>query len=76
MAPRGTPVGPSTALRAVLSGAGRLLSAREVALQLGVSTALVYRLVDAGRLTHVRVSNAIRVRREDLEAFLHHGGRS
>ena len=37
---------------------------------LGVSTALVYRLCDFGELTHVRVSNAIRVQVGDLVAYL------
>jgi excisionase family DNA binding protein len=39
----------------------KLLTVREVATQLGVCTALVYRLVDSGELEHVRVSNAIRI---------------
>ena len=46
------------------------LSVREVAGCLGVSTALVYRLCDLGELTHVRVSNAIRVHVADLAAYL------
>ena len=31
----------------------------------------VYRLCDRGELAHVRVSYAIRVRPEDLDAYLH-----
>ncbi len=46
------------------------LSVREVAECLGVRTALVDRLSDLGELTHVRVSNAIRVQVADLEAYL------
>jgi excisionase family DNA binding protein len=50
--------------------AGTLLKVREVAASLSVSTATVYGLCDRGELAHVRVSGAIRVRREDLEALL------
>ena len=49
---------------------GRLLNVREVAKALGVCTAIVYRLVDAGELPHVRVANAIRVAPVDLVAYL------
>ena len=45
---------------------GRLLSVREVAEHLSVSTATVYALVASGILEHVRVSNAIRVHPADL----------
>jgi excisionase family DNA binding protein len=65
---RGTLMGP--ALVAVVDGQCQFLSVREVAGCLGVSTALVYRLCDLGELTHVRVSNAIRVQVEDLVAYL------
>jgi excisionase family DNA binding protein len=49
---------------------GSLLSVREVAEALGVSTPLVYRLCASGALAHVRVSNAIRVSRADLTEFI------
>jgi excisionase family DNA binding protein len=49
--------------------AGVLLTVREVAARLSVSTATVYGLCERGEFAHVRVSGAIRVRREDLEAF-------
>ena len=55
-------------------GAAQLLSVREVAVHLGVSTAIVYRLSDRGELACIRVCNAIRVRFQDLEAFLGRGG--
>jgi excisionase family DNA binding protein len=45
----------------LLPEAGALLTVREVASRLRVSTATVYKLVHAGRLGHVRVANAIRV---------------
>jgi len=41
---------------------------RQVADRLGVSAATVYALCGRGELAHLRVSNAIRVRVEDLEA--------
>jgi len=50
-----------------------LLSVREVASRLRVSTATVYRLCDRGELIHIRVSNAIRVPPADLEAYLARG---
>jgi excisionase family DNA binding protein len=65
-------MGPG-ALRAVEGGAGQLLTVRQVADRLGVSAATVYGLCDRGELPHLRVSNAIRVRREDLEAFIRRG---
>jgi excisionase family DNA binding protein len=56
--------------RALSGGLGSLLSVREVALRLSVSTATVYALVGQGKLPCVRVSNAIRVRPEDLAVYL------
>ncbi len=63
-------VRPRVALRALDGGAGRLLTVREVAERLAVSTATVYALVERGELPHVRVSNAIRVAPADLAAFI------
>jgi excisionase family DNA binding protein len=45
----------------------RLLSVRQVAERLGVSTSTIYDLCRKGRLPHVRVSNAIRVAPAALE---------
>ena len=42
----------------------------DVAKQLRVSSATVYRLIDSGELRHGRVSNAIRISQADLAAFL------
>ena len=62
-------MGPAL-LRALDGGAGRLLSIREVAARLGVSTAAVYGLCDRGELAYVRISNAYRVRPADLDQFI------
>ena len=43
--------------------------------RLGVCTATVYRLCTRGELPHLRVSNAIRIRPTDLDAFLARGRR-
>jgi len=48
---------------------GRLLTVAEVAQELAVCTATVYKLVARGELGAVRVLNAIRVRREDLNTY-------
>jgi excisionase family DNA binding protein len=48
----------------------RLLTVREVADQLRVCTATVYRLCAEGQLKHVRVFQAIRVHPVDLLAFV------
>jgi excisionase family DNA binding protein len=47
-----------------------LLTAREVAAHLRVSTRTVYALCEQGRLAHVRIMNAIRVEPAALVAFL------
>ena len=51
-------------------GRGRLLRVAEVADHLGVCAATVYRLCERGELPHVRVVNSIRVRPDDLRAFM------
>jgi excisionase family DNA binding protein len=48
----------------------KLLTVRDVARTLRVSTATVYRLCDDGELPHLRVGNAIRVCPEDLEDYV------
>jgi excisionase family DNA binding protein len=47
-----------------------LLTVPECAVALRVSAATIYRLVGEGQLSHLRVSNAIRIREQDLAAFL------
>jgi excisionase family DNA binding protein len=50
-----------------------LLTVREAAELLRVRPVTVYRLCARGVLPHVRVSNAIRIRAEDLEQLLRGG---
>ncbi len=58
--------------RSLQAAAGPLLTVREVASRLGVCTATVYALCEAGTLPSMRVlgRNTIRVAPADLEAFL------
>jgi excisionase family DNA binding protein len=49
---------------------GPFLTVREVAARLRVSTATVYSLCESGALSHMRVSNSIRVSVDDLCTFL------
>jgi excisionase family DNA binding protein len=53
----------------LFSGDG-LLTVREVAEVMRVSTMTVYRLIKAGDLAAVRVGTHFRIRRRDLEAYL------
>jgi excisionase family DNA binding protein len=48
----------------------KCLTVKEAARALRVSTATVYRLVAEGRIAHARVSNAIRIPTEQLDALL------
>jgi len=50
-----------------------LLTVRQVAVYLRVSTATVYGLCARGELQHVRVLNAIRISPLDLQALVHRG---
>jgi excisionase family DNA binding protein len=54
-----------------LGEARRLMTVREAAERLRVRPVTVYRLCARGTLPHLRVSNAIRLRVEDLEDFVH-----
>jgi len=51
-------------------GVERLLTVRQVAEQLGVCAATVYKWAAAGVLPHIRVVNVIRVRHQDLTRLL------
>ena len=54
----------------LLHDTARLFTVREVAACLGVSTPIVYRLCERGALSHLRVSNAIRILPGALAAYL------
>jgi excisionase family DNA binding protein len=51
-------------------GRDRLLKVTDVAEELGICVATVYRLCDRAELPHVWISNSIRIRPDDLRAFL------
>jgi len=59
-----------TDLGLLYSGRDRLLRAADVAEQLGVSTATVYKICKSGDLPHIRIVDAIRVRPTDLAEFV------
>jgi len=59
-------------LRAIVAGVA-VLTVKEVATLLRVSTDSVYGLCARGELPHVRVSNAIRIATIDLSAFIADG---
>lgn len=53
------------------SACPRLLTVKEAALRLRVSTATVYGLCERGRLPYIRIStHAIRIAEEELSAFV------
>jgi excisionase family DNA binding protein len=57
-------------LGVLYGGRNRLLTVREVAEQLDVCAATVYRLCENGELPHVRIIDSIRIRPADLGAFV------
>ncbi|MGA7740833.1 MAG: helix-turn-helix domain-containing protein [Polyangia bacterium] len=60
----------SPTLRLLQANQVSLLTAKEVAARLRVCTATVYKLCASGALPHVRVLNAVRVVKQDLEKFI------
>lgn len=48
----------------------KLLTVREVAAQLRVCRATVYKMAERGDLPHVRMAGAVRVHPADLDAFV------
>jgi excisionase family DNA binding protein len=57
-------------VRPSLKGIERALTVADVAEYLSISRATVYRLVGRGTLPHFRVSNSIRFRERELQAFM------
>jgi excisionase family DNA binding protein len=52
-------------------GAGReLLSLKEVCQELGMSRGWVYQRIRSGEIPHIKLGHNIKVKREDLEAYL------
>jgi excisionase family DNA binding protein len=62
-------------LRVLTDAPPALLTVREVAQRLRVSRPTVYSLCERCLLAHYRVSNSIRIRPEDLDAYLGEQGR-
>lgn len=56
-------------------GGQHLLTVREVAEEMRVSTMTVYRLIKAGDLHATRVGRSYRLREGEVEAYLSDGGR-
>ena len=52
----------------------RLLNAEEVAIILNVSKAMVYKLMQMGRIKCVKINSSRRVRPEDLEEYIERNG--
>jgi Helix-turn-helix domain len=67
--------GPGSSAGASQGGPDRLLSVRQVADHLGVTTATVYGLCAHGRLAPVRILNVIRIAPNDLSEFIASGRR-
>jgi excisionase family DNA binding protein len=54
------------------NGAGHtLLSLKEVCQELGMSKGWVYQRIRSGEIPHVKLGHNIKVKREDLDAYLH-----
>ncbi len=52
------------------AGGHALLSLKEVSQELGMSKGWVYQRIRSGEIPHVKLGHNIKVRREDLEAYL------
>ncbi len=52
------------------AGGHELLSLKEVSQELGMSKGWVYQRIRSGQIPHVKLGHNIKVRREDLEAYL------
>jgi len=49
------------------------LTVKVAAARLSVSTAMIYKLIEAGKLPHRRIGNSIRIAVEDLESAFNRG---
>ena len=61
---------PGKPIDAVDEGREPLLRIRTVAERLSVSRSMAWKLIDSGVLRSVRIGRAVRVRPQDLEAYL------
>jgi excisionase family DNA binding protein len=52
------------------AGGHELLSLKEVRQELGMSKGWVYQRIRSGQIPHVKLGHNIKVRREDLQAYL------
>ena len=50
--------------------ANRLLTAKEIAQRLNISKAFAYKLMQIGEIRTVKIGGSVRVRPEDLEAYI------
>lgn len=50
--------------------ANKLLKAKDVAIILNISLAFAYRLLETGQMPAVRIGTALRVRSQDLDAYI------
>jgi excisionase family DNA binding protein len=55
---------------AVDGDGGRLLRIEQIADRLSVSRSMAWKIIDLGLLRSVRIGRAVRVRPQDLEAYL------
>jgi len=68
--PRGRTTPTTADLVSYWGGRYRLLRVTEVAKMLGVGPCRIYQVCENGELPHVRINNSIRVRPDDLQAFI------
>ncbi len=66
---------PSKLVDAVDGATPRLLRIEEIADRLAVSRSMAWKLIALGQLRSVRIGRAVRVRPQDLEAYLAHATR-
>lgn len=61
---------PSKSVDAVDGAGGRLLRIEEIAQRLAVSRSMAWKLIAYGELRAIRIGRAVRVRPQDLEAYI------